>query len=134
MERKLETVGIIGGTGSSVSMIEGMFSSNGYAVWHTERRHAKRELKKRREACRVIVFAVEDENEYKREQKKRHALIGDIRIIEPRLEVICIVSDLLCGGKNCGMQCTKVTCKNRSFSMMRNEIEQVLRRAELKCW
>lgn len=131
--RKAETAGIIGSSTHSVSMIEGVLASNGYEVWRSERRNAKRELKKRKEMCRVIVFSVEDEEEYRKERKKRHALIGDIRVLEPRLEVICVVSASLCEGV-CGMRCTKVTCKEKSFSMVRNEIEQVLRGVELSCW
>ena len=132
-DRTVETVGIICGINDSVGMIEEVFCSNGYEVWRIERRRAKRELKKRKETCRAIVFSVEDEEEYRKEQKKRHALIGDIRSLEPRIEVICVVSESLCKGV-CDMQCTKITCKNGSFSMVRNEIEQVLKEVELKCW
>ena len=59
--RNIETVGIICGSNGSVNMIEEVFSSNGYKVWRAERRCARRELKKRKETCRVIVFSLEDE-------------------------------------------------------------------------
>ncbi len=129
-----ESVGIIGNDKGAANLIGSVFCSNGYQVWSVVRRSAKRELKKRLLTCRVIVFDVENENEYRKEARKRHALIRDIKEIEPRIETICVIHESLCDGKGCKMGCTKVTCKNKSLSMLRNEIEKVIRRVELKIW
>lgn len=129
-----ENVGIIGNGKYGDSTLESIFSVNGYDVWKVKRRHAKRELKKRIANCRVVVFDVENELEYIKEAKKRHALIEDIRKIAPRIEMICVVRESLCKSASCAMRCTKVTCKNESLSKLRYEIGRVIRLIEMKSW
>lgn len=126
-----ESVGIIG---NDDGLIRGICTSNGFDVWSCKRRSTKYELRRRINTCRVIVFAVEDEEEYQKEAKKRHVLIGNIREMDNRIEVVCVIKESLCTGKNCKMKCTKVTCRNESFSRLRSEFEHVFRRVELKCW
>lgn len=128
-----ENVGIIRNRGSDES-IGGICTSNGFAVWSCKRRNAKRELKKRMQSCRIIVFEVDDEDEYTKEAKKRHALIEDIHALDRRIEVVCVIKESLCASGVCKMGCTKMTCKEKNFSMLRHEFEKVFRRTELKCW
>lgn len=133
MENK-ESAGIIGNDRGTAELLGGILESYGYEVWMVMRRSAKRELKKRLATCRIIVFDVKNEEEYKKEARKRHALIRDIRVIEPRIEMICMIHESLCEGWACKMNCTKVTCKNKSLSMLRSEVERVAKRVELKIW
>lgn len=129
-----ESVGIVGNDKGVAELIGSVFGSNGYLVWSVMMRSAKRELKKRLATCRIVVFDVENEDKYKKEARKRHALIRGIKAIEPRIEIVCVIHEPLCAGKGCKMGCAKVTCKNRSLAMFRSEIEQVIRRVELKVW
>lgn len=133
MERT-ESVGIIGSNKGAAELVGSIFRSHGYETWTAVRRNTKRELKKRLATCRVIVFDVENEEEYKKEARKRHALIGDIKAMEPRIETICMIHESLCEGRECKMRCTKVTCKDRSLSMLRSEVERVIQRVDLKIW
>ena len=128
-----ESIGIISTKRIGLQSIVGIFSSSGYRVWTIARRHGKRKLQREQGSCRAVVFDVEDEEEYRAEMKKRHALMHDIKQMDPRIELMCVVSESICA-ESCAMGCTKITGKNRSLSQLRSDIDPVLRRVETKVW
>ena len=128
-----ESVGIITETMLGLQTVVGIFSSSGYKVWMIARRHGKRKLQRERGSCRIVVLDVQDAGVYETEMKKRHALIHDIKQMDPRIEMICVVGESICEGV-CTMGCTKITGKNRSLSQLRSDIDPVLRRVETKVW